>query len=220
MILLPLFQCPSSKQALRKPPESSSSSQDALRPQQRRCPLSSSQLPQPEAGSGAEERGRGPPQAGRGPGRQGGCLFTLRAPRDDGSDATHPLGSAPRPPAQRPPSGAARARHSRALRCTAAAAFAPVPGPSPAAAAPPPAQVQKVTPEELEVAIANRDKAILVDFFGAQRHAARMHAWRSMQRVARSSARMHAAALQRTRMVAFVHAYSEAQQQVAATSQS
>jgi hypothetical protein len=27
-------------------------------------------------------------------------------------------------------------------------------------------QVQKVTPEELEVAIANRDKAILVDFFG------------------------------------------------------
>lgn len=27
-------------------------------------------------------------------------------------------------------------------------------------------QVQKVTPEELEVAIANREKAILVDFFG------------------------------------------------------
>lgn len=27
-------------------------------------------------------------------------------------------------------------------------------------------QVQKVTPEELEIAIANRDKAILVDFFG------------------------------------------------------
>lgn len=32
-----------------------------------------------------------------------------------------------------------------------------------------PNQVQKVTPEELEVAIANRDKAILVDFFGERR---------------------------------------------------
>jgi hypothetical protein len=29
-------------------------------------------------------------------------------------------------------------------------------------------QVQKVTPEELEVFIANREKAILVDFFGEQ----------------------------------------------------
>lgn len=34
-------------------------------------------------------------------------------------------------------------------------------------------QVQKVTPEELEVAIANRERAILVDFFGARRGAKR-----------------------------------------------
>jgi thiol-disulfide isomerase/thioredoxin len=39
------------------------------------------------------------------------------------------------------------------------------------------AQVQKVTPEQLEVAIANRDKAILVDFFGAERRPTRC-AWR------------------------------------------
>jgi hypothetical protein len=33
--------------------------------------------------------------------------------------------------------------------------------------------VQAVTPEELEVAIANREKAILVDFFGGRRAALR-----------------------------------------------
>jgi thiol-disulfide isomerase/thioredoxin len=70
-------------------------------------------------------------------------------------------------------------------------------GPTPP---PPGSQVQKVTPEELEVAIANREKAILVDFFGAlctARRASRPpRAWGARRpcHVARASLRADACA--------------------------